>query len=257
MKARQQKHEQERREERARQDSLERRIARAESGGAPLPPVPPPQGRGGRGGDRRGQGDHERDRRGQGEYEREGGDDRRGGGGGNVEGKKGQCGAQLRGRCDTRKCPYQHKNVCPYYRDSGREGCRDFKKCGLLHPWDCKSVDEGWICDDKQCKAWHDGWEFKRVGTPINPQGAWNGGSFQQPPKGFERAPGRKEKKENNERKEKGEEEGNGNGAPKKEGLREKVEKNAETLELVSRNLEQLAYMQGPWYNQWGNQGYW
>ena len=92
---------------------------------------------------------------------------------------------------------------------------------------------------------------------PINPQGAWNGGSFQQPPKGFERAPGKREKNNYKENKRTSDEEGNGNGALKKQGLREKVEKNAETLEMVSRNLEQLAYMQSPWYSQWGNQGYW
>ena len=86
---------------------------------------------------------------------------------------------------------------------------------------------------------------------------------FQKPPKGFERAPGRKEKVDNNNRGEKvdnnnkGEssgDEGNSQGALKKQGptLKEKVDKNAETLEVVSKNLEQLAQLHS--HNQWGNQ---
>ena len=66
------------------------------------------------------------------------------------------------------------------------------------------------------------------------------------PPKGFEKAPGRKEKVDNNNRGKSSGDEGNGKGALKKQGptLREKVDKNAETLEVVSKSLEQLAQMQ-------------
>ena len=59
---------------------------------------------------------------------------------------------------------------------------------------------------------------------------------------------------DNNNRGESSGYEGNTQGALKKQGptLKEKVDKNAETLELVPKSLEQLAQMQSQ--NQWGNQ---
>ena len=168
--------------------------------------------------------------------------------------KKGQCKFQLLGKqCDAKRCQYTRNPLCKAYKDNGRKGCWD-GRCRLLHPYDCKSVEGGWVCDDKSCHAWHNKWEYKEWGTPINPSGAWNSGSFQQPPKGFERTPGRKEKVDNNNKGESGGDEGNAQGALKKHGptLKEKVDKNAETLEVVSKNPERLTQMQSQ--NQWGNQ---
>ena len=132
----------------------------------------------------------------------------------------------------------------------------------LLHPYDCRSVKEGWICDNKLCHAWHDRWEFKERGTPINPYGAWNGGSFQTPPKGFEKAPGIKEKGEKKNEKEESNKdkssggEGNLKGALEKRGpsLKEKVDMNAEALVMVSKNIEHLTQLhsQNQWSSQWG-----
>ena len=178
-----------RKEDKERQDKLEERIERAEANKAP----PPGDDR--RDGDRRGDDRRDGDRRG----------DRRMDNRGAVtgdEGKKGQCRNQLLGKqCDARRCQYIHKALCKAYKENGRKGCWD-GICRLLHPYDCKSVEEGWICDNKLCHAWHDRWEFKEHGTPINPYGAWNGGSFQTPPKGFEKAPGIKEKGEKKNEKE-------------------------------------------------------
>ena len=149
-----------RREDRERQDRLEERLKRAEENKT-LPPN-----------DRRG-GERQTDR----------GMDNRGTGQGGGE-RKGQCRNQLMGiQCDARKCQYTHKSICRPYREKGRLGCYD-RRCNLLHPYDCRSVKEGWICDRKQCHAWHDRWESKAPGTQINPFGAWNGGFFQTPPKG-------------------------------------------------------------------------
>ena len=141
-------------------------------------------------------------------------DDRRGNNRGTGPGegeRRGQCRNQLMGiQCDARKCQYTHKALCRPYKEKGRQGCWD-RRCTLLHPYDCRSVKEGWICDNKQCHAWHDRWEFKERGTQINPYGAWNGGFFQTPPKGFKRAPGIKEKGERrNEKEESNKAESNG-----------------------------------------------
>ena len=60
---------------------------------------------------------------------------------------------------------------------------------------------------------------------------------------------------DNNNRGESSGDEGNAQGALKKQGptLKEKVDKNAETLEVVSKSLEQIAQLhsQNPWSNQW------
>ena len=58
------------------------------------------------------------------------------------------------------------------------------------------------------------------------------------PPKGFEKAPGRKEKVDSNNRGKSNGDKGNREGALKKgPTLREKVDKNAETLDVVSKSL--------------------
>ena len=130
-----------------------------------------------------------------------------------------------------------------------------------MHPYDCRSVSEGWICDRKQCHAWHDRWESKAPGTPINPFGAWNGGFFQTPPKGFERAPGikekgerRNEKGENKAGSNEGEENSKGGSEKRAPSLKEKVNMNAEALEIVSKNIEHLTnlHTQNQWSGQWG-----
>ena len=165
---------------------------------------------------------------------------------------------QLLGKPCDRSCQYSHKQICRLYRDKGWIGCHD-RGCKLLHPYDCRSVNEGWICAKKECKAWHDRWEIKAPGTPINPLGAWNGGSFQIPPKGFEKAPGIREKGER--RDEKGEKGGGGEGQGNSQGgserapsLKDRVNQNAETLEKVTQSLEHLTSMQSQWNGQWGNQ---
>ena len=148
--------------------------------------------------------------------------------------------------------------MCRLYREKGWIGCHD-RGCKLLHPYDCRSVNEGWICAKKECKAWHDRWEVKAPGTPINPLGAWNGGSFQIPPKGFEKAPGIREKAER--RDEKGEKGGGSEGPENSKGgserapsLKDRVNQNAEALEKVSQSLEHLTSMQqSQWNGQWGN----
>ena len=119
-----------RREDKERQDRLEERLVRAEENKA-LPPN-----------DDRRDGDRQGDRR----------MNNRGTGIGDGE-KKGQCRNQLLGKqCDARKCQYTHKALCRAYKENGRKGCWD-RRCMLLHPYDCKSVIEGWICDNKLCHA--------------------------------------------------------------------------------------------------------
>ena len=88
---------------------------------------------------------------------------------------KGQCREQLKGKCNNaKKCEWVHKDPCIPYRDHGRAGCSNVKLCGKLHPYDCRSVEGGIVCDIKSCKLWHDKWEFKRPGVPKNPIGGWN-----------------------------------------------------------------------------------
>merc|ERR1711867_63212 len=118
---------------------------------------------------------------------------------GNNIGGKGQCKEQLKGKCNNPKnCEWTHKEPCIPYRDKGRAGCPNVRLCGKLHPYDCRSVEGGFVCDYKFCKLWHDKWEFKRPGIPINPNGGWDGGQYRMPPKGFDRTPGIKEKMGNN-----------------------------------------------------------
>ena len=120
-----------RKEDRERQEKMEERIRRAEGN-----KTPPPQ-------DRRG---------GAGQSER--GMENRGSGLGGGE-RKGQCKNQLMGRQCDRNCQYSHKRICRAYREKGRLGCYD-RRCNLLHPYDCRSVSEGRICDRKECHTWHD-----------------------------------------------------------------------------------------------------
>ena len=195
--------------------------------------------------------------RGRGEELTDRGRDNRGSGPVDVD-RKGQCKIQLMGRQCDRNCQYSHKSMCRLYREKGWLGCHD-KRCNLLHPYDCRSVIERWICARKECQAWHDRWEAKAPGTPINAFGAWNGGFFQTPPKGFERAPGIKEKVER--RNEKGEKAGGNEGEENSKGgserapsLKDRVNQNAEALEKVSQSLEHLTSMQqSQWNGQWGN----
>ena len=107
----------------------------------------------------------------------------------------------------------------------------------------------------------------QKPGTPISPHGAWNGGSFQIPPKGFEKAPGVKEKgREREERRnEKGEKgggnEGEGNskgGSERAPSLKERVNMNAEALEKMSENIAQLTNLQqNQWSGQWVGPNQW
>ena len=95
------------------------------------------------------------------------------------------------------------------------------------------------MCDYKYCKLWHDKWEFKRPGIPINLNGGWDGGQFRQPPKGFDRTPGIKEKIENNSNTGEG---GNAVGAQKQgPSLKEQMGKTMETMEKISENMDKIA----------------
>ena len=117
-----------RQEDRERQEKLEERLKKAEENKSH-----PPNERG------RGEGPTDRGR-----------DNR---GSGPVDGdRKGQCRNQLMGRQCDRNCQYAHKSICRPYREKGRQGCHD-RRCNLLHPYDCRSVSEGWICDRMQCHA--------------------------------------------------------------------------------------------------------
>ena len=176
--------------------------------------------------------------------------------GGDGKGK-GQCKEQLKGKCNNgRKCEWIHKEPCIPYRDNGRAGCSNLKLCGKLHPYDCRSVEGGFVCDYRFCKLWHDKWEFKRPGIPINPNGGWDGGQYRMPPKGFERTPGKKEKIENTANTGEG---GNAGGAQKQgPTLKETMGKNMEIMEKMAGCMEQIAQQsqaqQSQTQSQWGQQ---
>ena len=172
-------------------------------------------------------------------------------------GGKGQCKEQLKGKCNNPKnCEWTHKEPCIPYRDNGRAGCPNVRLCGKLHPYDCRSVEGGFVCDYKYCKLWHDKWEFKTPGIPINLKGGWDGGQFRQPPKGFDRTPGIKEKMGNNSNAGDG---GNATGAQKQgPTLKEQMGKTMETMEKMSESMERIAAQsqaqQSQAQNQWGLQ---
>ena len=150
-----------------------------------------------------------------------------------------QCLRQLQGLCDGRrenaKCPHYHKNMCIPYRDNGVKGCRNYRECKLLHPFNCDSVREKRVCGVRSCRAWHDKWSEKVVGLPIDPQGGWDGGQFRYPPKGFEKTPGIREKAKVEDKKDTG----NAAQPPRKGGLGEKVDQLTEVVEKLAQRQAQ------------------
>ena len=156
-----------------------------------------------------------------------------------------QCVRQLQGLCNGKhenaKCPNYHRALCIPYRDHGKKGCRSFKDCRLLHPYDCDSLEEKRVCGVCSCRAWHDKWIDKQEGLPIDPQGGWNGGQFQYPPRGCEKTPRIREKAKVYDKKDMG----NAEKPPRKGGLGEKVDQLTEVVgQLAQRQAQEMAQKQ-------------